>query len=182
MEKKILVVYKSKTGFAKKYAEIIGKELSCEVVELTKVTKEKMSTYDEIIYGGGLYAGTINGFKNAKEMFEKSKAKQFVVFACGATPNAVKEKIDEIWKVNLAEEENTIPHFYMQAGLCYERMSFFDKVLMKIMAKALSKQENKNEVDAGMEQAISSSFDISSEEYVKPLVNYIQEQKNEEKN
>ena len=91
---KILVTYKSKTEFTKRYAEIIAKEVQGDLVDFSKVTPEKMSEYDVIVYGGGLYAGMINGFKKAKEMFAKSSVKKLVVFATGATPNEVTEKVE----------------------------------------------------------------------------------------
>ena len=171
---KILVTYKSKTEFTKRYAEIIAKELGAEILDFKKVTAAKMSEYDVVVYGGGLYAGMINGFKKAKEMFAKSSVKKLVVFATGATPNEVTEKVEEVWKINLTEEEKeTIPHFYMQAGLCYEKMSLFNRLLMKMMANMLSKQENKDVVTQGQEQLLKSSFDNSDEKYAKPLIEYL---------
>lgn len=171
---KILVTYKSKTGFTKWYAEIIAKEVEGELIDFSKVTSEKMSEYDVVVYGGGLHAGMINGFKKAKEMFAKSSAKKLVVFVTGATPNEVTETINEVWKVNLTEEETeSIPHFYMQSGLCYEKMSLPDKTLMKLLANMLSKKENKNNAEAGQEQAIKNSYDISDEKYAKPLIEYL---------
>ena len=171
---KILVTYKTKTEFTKWYAEIIAKEVEGELIDFSKVTNEKMSEYDVVVYGGGLHAGRINGFKKAKEMFEKSAAKKMVVFVTGATPNEETETIDEVWKVNLTEEEmESVPHFYMQSGLCYEKMSFPDKTLMKLLANMLSKKENKSNAELGQEQAIKSSYNISDEKYAKPLIEYL---------
>ena len=174
---KILVTYKSKTEFTKWYAEIIAKEVEAELLEFSEVTSQKMSEFDVIVYGGGLYAGMINGFKKAKEMFAKSSAKKLVVFATGATPNEVTEKVEEVWKVNLTEEEKeSIPHFYLQSGLCYEKMSLPDKTLMKLLANMLSKKQDKDSAEAGQEQAIKSSYDISDEKYAKPVIEYLLDQ------
>lgn len=174
---KILVTYKSKTGFAKKYAEMIAKETGADMKEFKEVTAEIMSGYDTVVYGAGLYAGMINGFTKAKEMFGKSSAKKFILFATGGTPNELTDKIEEVWKTNLKDDDaEKIPHFYMQGGMCYEKMSFSNKMLMKMMAGVLSKQQNKDVVDEGFEQAIKSSYDISSEEFAQPLIDYLKEQ------
>ena len=171
---KILVVCKSKTGFTKWYAEVIAKELNAELVDFKEATAKKMSQYDVIVYGGGLYAGMINGFNKAKKTFGESTAKELVVFATGATPNEVTQKVEEVWATNLTEEERqTIPHFYMQSGLCYEKMSFPDKTLMKMMANMLSKKEDKSDTEEGMEQSIKSSYDIKNEKYTQPLIDYL---------
>lgn len=168
---KILVTYKSKTEFTKRYAEIITQEVNGMLMDFKEVTVEKMSEFDVVVYGGGLYAGMINGYKKAKEMFEKSSAKQFVLFATGGTPNEATKEIDEVWNHNLsAEELESIPHFYMQGGICYEKMSFPDKTIMKMMSKVLNKKKNKDSAEEGFAQAIKNSYDISSKEYAEPLI------------
>lgn len=174
---KILVIYKSKTEFTKRYAEIIAKEVDGYLLDFKEVTVEKMSEFDVVVYGGGLYAGMVNGLKKAKEMFEKSSAQKIVVFATGGTPNKVTEKIDEVWKNNLsAEELESIPHFYMQSGICYEKMSFPDRTLMKMMSNFLSKKQKKDSSEEGFEQAIKYSYDISSKKYAEALINYLVEE------
>lgn len=173
---KILVIYKSKTEFTKRYAEIIAQEVNGMLMDIKEVTVEKMSEYDVVVYGGGLYAGMINGYKKAKEMFDKSTSKQFILFATGGTPNEAIEQIDEVWRNNLsAEELESIPHFYMQGGICYEKMSFSNRAIMKMMSKVLSKKKNKDSAEEGFAQAIKSSYDISSKEYAEPLIKYLLE-------
>lgn len=168
---KILVTYKSKTDFTKRYAEIIAKEVDGYLADFKEVTAEMMSEYEVVVYGGGLYAGMVNGLKKAKEMFEKSSAKKFMVFATGGTPNVATEEIDVVWKNNLTVEELvSISHFYMQSGICYEKMSFANRTLMKMMSNVLSKKKNKDSVEEGFSQAIKNSYDISSKEYAAPLI------------
>jgi len=175
---KILVTYKSKTDFTKSYAEMIAKEVECQLVDFKKVTVEMMSDYDVVVFGGGLLAGMVNGLKNAKAMFEKSLAKKLVVFATGATPNNATEMIDGVWESNLSSEElATVPHFYMQSGICYEKMSFLNRTLMKIGASMLSKKQDKDGFDEGFEQALKGSHDISSKEYAEPIIKYLLEEK-----
>lgn len=168
---KILVTYKSKTDFTKRYAEIIAKEVDGYLADFKEVTAEMMSEYEVVVYGGGLYAGMVNGLKKAKEMFEKSSAEKFMVFATGGTPNVATEEIDVVWKNNLTVDELvSISHFYMQSGICYEKMSFANRVLMKMMSNVLSKKKNKDSVEEGFSQAIKNSYDISSKEYAAPLI------------
>lgn len=173
---KALIIYKSKTGFTKWYAEIISKEVNGNLMDFKEVTAEIMSEYDVVIYGGGLYAGMINGYKKAKVMFEKSSANSFILFATGGTLNEATKEIDEIWKNNLSEEElESIPHFYMQGGICYEKMSFLNRTIMKMMSRVLDKKKNKDSAEEGFAQAIKSSYDIKAKEYVEPLIKYLLE-------
>ena len=173
---KILVTYLSKTEFTQRYAEIIAKRLNADLADLRLVYADWMSEYDVIVYGGGLYAGMINGYKKAKEMFSESTAKKFVLFATGGTPNNDTAKIDEVWKMNLGDEQQSIPHFYMQAGLCYEKMSFFNRLIMKMMSGILSKNQNTDAPAGEVANTLKHSYDISSPEYAQPLVQYLLEE------
>ena len=173
---KILVTYKSKTDFTKRYAEMIAQEVNADLADFKAVTVEKMSEYDVVVYGGGLYAGMINGYKKAKEEFSKSTAKKFVLFATGGTPNVDTAKIDEVWKMNLGDEQQSIPHFYMQAGLCYEKMSFVSRMIMKMMSGILSKNQNTDAPAEEVANTLKNSYDISSPEYVAPLIKYLSDE------
>ncbi len=62
---------------------------------------------------------------------------------------------------------------YMQSGICYEKMSFANKTLMKMMSNVLSKKKNKDSAEEGFAQAIKSSYDISSPKYTEPLIKFL---------
>lgn len=171
---KFLIVYKSTTGFTRKYAEMIGKALSCPVMGYREATAKVLSEYDTVVFGSRAHAGMIDGYKKMREMFQKSRAEHLVLFVTGATPNAAEETISAFWKQNLSADELTqIPHFYMQAGLCYERMSFADKMMMKAAAAMLKKKKEKSDADREFEKAISCSFDISDGKYAEPLISFL---------
>ena len=171
---KTLITYKSKTGFAEKYARMIAEDIGCSVIPFKQMTAEKMSEYDTVVFGGGIYAGSINGLIKAKAMFEKSTAKSFVVFAVGGTPNeAASESVREMWSVNLGSKAEKLPHYYLQAGICYEKMSFPDKLLMKIFASMLTKKKDKTDTEKGFEEYIKSSYDISDRSFAEPLIEYL---------
>ena len=173
---KTVIVYKSKTGFTKKYAEMIAAEVSCELVELKKAKPEKLAGYDTVVFGTRFFAGMVDEFKKAKELFEKSGAKKFLVFATGATPNAAENIVNDMWKNNFSEEElEKIPHFYMQSGICYEKMPFGEKMMMKMAAKMMKNQKEKDEMGQGFEEALKGSFDISDKVYTEPIVKFLKE-------
>lgn len=178
MEKKLLVTYKSITGFTKEYAEMIAEEISCTLINFKDVTVERMSTYDTVIFGGRMHAGTVDGLKKAKAFFSQSKASNLVLFTTGATPNDAKDLIDEMWSNNLSSFElQTIPHFYFQSGLRYEKMPFGDRLMMKVFSIMLKKKKDKNEYEKTFENAIASSYDISSKTYIKPLIDILNAEK-----
>lgn len=171
---KAVVVYKSKTGFTKKYAQMVAEQAQCDLLELKYATAQKLSGYEIIVFGSRFFAGTVDDLKKARELFSASGAKEFAVFATGATPNAAEGVINDVWKSNFTPEElETIPHFYMQSGICYEKMPLGEKMMMKVAALMMKSQKEKDEMGQGFEEALKGSFDISSEEYARPLVEYL---------
>ena len=166
MSKNIAVIYQSKYGATKRYAEWIAEDLNCEAVPYGT----KAADYDLIIFCSYVHAGFIHRLKIMKSSFSD----KLIVATTGATPAAAENVINKIWTENLtAEELKSIPHFYPQAGLNYEKMKFFDRTLMKLVAKMLDGKEGKDEVETGAVQAMQSSHDISSREYITPLVEYV---------
>ena len=51
-----IVIYKTKYGSTKTYADWIAEELVCESVDAKSVKIEDLEKYDTIVYRGGLYA------------------------------------------------------------------------------------------------------------------------------
>ena len=167
---KILLIYKSKTGFTKKYADWICKEINCRLESIKNIKKIDFSQYDLVIYGSRIHAGRIDGLNKIKKL---NLDKKLIIFATGATPKET-PSITEVWNSNLTEEElKNIKHFYIPAGLNYEKMGFLDKMMMKMASIMLEKKNNKSKEDIGMQNSIKKSYDISSKERIKPLIEYI---------
>lgn len=164
--KSVLIVYKSETGFTEKYAKWLSSELSCDMIEFKDASFDKISNYDILIYGAGLYAGKINSFEEFKKIVPSDK--KLVLFATGATAIDDKDTIENAFDNNLSkEEQNEIPHFYAIAGLNYDKMSFKHKMMMKGLLMVLKKK------DTSAYEAICNSFDACDFKYLEELVNCV---------
>jgi len=174
MSGKTIIVYKSSTGFTRRYAQMIAEKTGAQLLDLKETKAIKLRGADTIVFGGRLRAGSIDGLKKARALYEKSGASRFVVFATGAAPNEARETIEETWRKNLNPSElETVPHFYMQAGLCYEKMGFVDRSMMKMLGRMLAARKNKTPQDEALEKMLEKSFDISDESFILPLLEYL---------
>lgn len=178
MGNNILVCYKSVTGFTKRYAELIAAAADCTLMDLRDVNAETASRYDIVVFGGRLRAGTVVGLKKAKELAATSKVKTFAVFATGSMPAKAADTIRQVWENNLSGDElSQIPHFYLPGGLCYKKMPLPEKIIMKafsaVMKSKIKKKKDKTAEDEEFERMISSSYDLSSEKYIEPLVSFL---------
>ena len=175
MKDQIIVLYNSHTGFTQRYAELIGKELGCSVYALADAPSD-LSQYGAVVFGSRLHAGNFDGWKKAQKLLAQRGAKQLVVFATGAMPNEAEEQIQKVWEQNLTPgERDGIPHFYLQAGLCREKLSAGDRAMLSVAAWAMGLKKAKSAEDAAFADAISRSYDISDPKYIQPLVNCLRE-------
>lgn len=171
---KIVVIYKSKTGLTKQYAQWIAESLDCDLFEMKKISGEKLENYDVIIFGGGFYAGKINSLPKFKKMIASVKDKKIIVFATGATPADSKAVIRKAMRENFTDEERKkIKVFYFQSGLDYKRMGLKSRLMMKVFSLMLAKKKNKTEEEEQMAEAVKHSFIVSRKEFTESLLAYV---------
>ena len=176
MTNKIIVLYNSKTGFTQKYADLLAAELGCTALPLKNAPSD-LSQYSAVVFGSRLHAGIFDGWKKAQKLLQSRGAKKLVVFATGAMPNEAEDTIQTMWEQNLTPaEREAIPHFYLQAGLCYEKMGGMDRAMMKFAAWAMTRKKAKTPEDEAFQNAISKSYDISDPKYLRPLADCLREQ------
>lgn len=173
---KIVVVYKSKTGYVKRYAHWIAEELSADIYDESKITVDKLLKYDTIIYGAGLYAVGINGIKLITKNLNLLEGKNIIVFSTGASPNK-EEVVDKVRNHNFTtESQEKMKFFYMRGGFNYDTLKPIDKVLMKLMKSVLIKKNKKNTItndEKGMLDAYDNPVDYTSKENINELVQYV---------
>lgn len=161
-----IVIYRSKTGFTKRYAEWIAAALGCEALDWKAAQSKELAGYDTLIYGGWCHAGSIMGLKKFLQKAEPLK-KNLVVFATGASP-AENPDIEESMKKNFTPEQwGNIKAFYFPGGLNYEAMGAVDRALMAAFRAMVKKQEGES---SQMYQMLCKSYDLTEEKYIQPLV------------
>ncbi len=176
---KTLIVYWSKTGFVKKYAEWLAEELEADLIPGKEVKAEKLRAYENLIFGGSLYAVGINGADFIKKNLKEMKNKKVAVFATGASP-AKSEIIEEVKNKNFnAEEQKHFKFFYLRGGFDFSKLGFKDKVLMSIMKWKLNSKKKKGEEmteeEKGMLAAYEQPVDFTEQENIEEIVNYFKE-------
>lgn len=172
---KTVVIFKSKTGFVKKYAEWIAEDLSADIFDVSKANINMLNVYDTIIYGGSLHAVGINGVKLITQNIDKLKDKKIVVFATGASPSSEKVINDVINKNFTSEQQKYIKFFYLRGGFNFSKLSLLDKILMTLLKwKMKSKKEEKLTADEiGMLSVYDKPVDFTRKKNIDELINYV---------
>jgi len=170
-----IVIYKSKYGSTKAYAEWIAEELGCSVVEAKRVKAADLAAYDTIIYGGGLYAEMIAGVSLITKNFEALQDKKLVVYTTGLTPLDCREYYDK-----MVLEKNFKPHmtekikvFNFLGKMILDELSLPHKAAIKTLKKIMSGKENPSEMEKMLIDLCDADGDFSNKEDIKELIAYI---------
>jgi len=164
----IAVVYKSKYGAAKQYAEWIAEELGCPCFDRRRINLNELSDYDFVIYGGGLYAGSIAGVKPVIRGFKKPMA----VFTCGMTfpleSETVKLAASNFPAADI--ESGRIKFFHFRGRVEFNKLSPIHKLIMKLVRKAMETDPAATDADrAALKKDV---LDFVDREAIAPLLEY----------
>ncbi|MBC5997902.1 flavodoxin [Romboutsia ilealis] len=168
------IIYQSKYGSTEKYAKWLYEEIGGDLYKKSDVSINDLKKYDTIIYGGGLYITGIAGFSFIKNNYKYLEDKKIIVFAVGASPFDT-GIIFEIKGNNFPNEMKYIPCFYFRGAFDDRKIKSGDKILILLLKKLISK---KNELDyedweKAFIESTEDSQDWTCKEYLKPLVEYI---------
>jgi len=172
---KTAVIYRSRTGFTRTYAEWIAQELGADLFEASDVSIAQLSPYDAVVYGGGLYAVGVNGVSFITKNLDRLSGKKIVVFATGASP--LKQKvIDDVTARNFTPAHlEKIRFFYLRGGFDFEKLPWHLKMAMRLMAWTLRRKKELNEDEAGMLAVMDIPANFTDRKNIEELIRYLRE-------
>ena len=178
---KTLVLYYSKYGSTKKYAEWIVNELIGDICPIDDVKEDTLARYEVIIIGSSLYAGSIRGMDIIVKNYKAIEGRKLVLFTCGLADYSKSENINAITKrIDAAIPENirkNIKVFLLRGGIDYKRLSFIHKIMMAIMnkitvAKAKKEGDNASEETKEFIESYGKTLDFTDRNSIKGIVEY----------
>lgn len=179
LSKETIVLYKTKYGSAKRYAEWIAEETGGGLYESSEVSIDKLQDYKIIVHVGSLYAVGILGFSLIKDNFEKLKDKKIIIVTVGATP-ARPEALEEVRNSNFTDEmKQRVHYFHVRGAFDYSRLNAVDKIMMfllklKIQSKR-AEQRDKDEI--GMLASYKRPTDWTNRKSIQPIIECIADRK-----
>ncbi len=172
-----IVVYKTKYGSTKTYAEWIKEELDCKIADAKDVTIDELEKYDSIIYGGGLYAEVINGVSIITKNIERIKDKKIAVFTTGITPLDCRDYYDKLvaqknFKDGLPEN---IKIFNFTGKMIMDELSTVHKAALKTLKKIMSAKKEPSDMEKLLIELCEVDGDFSDRLQIDDLIKYIVE-------
>lgn len=169
---KTAVLYRSKYGSTKQYAEWIAEETGADLFRLPRVSPREISRYDTIIVGGGLYAGGMLGASFLRKNLAAFSGKKILVFSVGAS--FANEKNIAAIKARLLAPEmlSRVSFFHLRGGLDYRSMKTLDRFAMRLLVSMIRrKPENeRDEEEKGILATYGKTVTFVNRATIAPIV------------
>ena len=162
-----IVVYESKYGSTERYAKWIAKELNCKISKLSETNIDELKNYDNIIYGGWIHAGKLEGFNKIQENADNLKNKNLIVFSVGLSKT--EDPIYKNFKDKNFKDFNNLQHFYLRGAFNFNNFTFKDKIMMGIF-KLLIKIKKADAENKDILEAYDKPVDYTNKENIKHIV------------
>lgn len=171
---KTIVIYKSKYGSTKTYAEWIAEEMDCETVEASKVKADDLADYDTIIYGGGLYAEVIAGVTLITKNLDKLDGKKIIIYTTGITPPDCRRYYDDLVvnKNFKGDSYSKVKMFNFMGKMVLDELSLVHRTAIKGLKKLMSDKKNPTEMEKLLIDLCDVDGDFTDKNAIKELVEY----------
>lgn len=170
--KRVAVIYQSKYGATKQYAQWIARNLGAELLERSTVLPASLREFDVVVYGGGLYAGGIAGV----DLVAKHPCPSLVVFTVGLANPAITD-YSEILNRNFPPKQKEKPKvFLLRGAMDYGRLGPVHRGMMAMMKKMTidpKAPEDRTDEDRLMLETYGKSVNFIDEASIAPLVEYV---------
>lgn len=173
-----IILYRSKYGATKKYADWICEATGFDVIETTKADIRQVEQYETVILCGGIYASGISGLSFIRKNYDKLKDKKVAIFCVGASPYD-ENAFEAIKTHNLKNDLKSIPVFYGRGAWDQDNMKFTDRTLCKMLQKAVAKKDPQDYEpwEKALMSAVGKTCDWTDRKYLEPLLAFIAERR-----
>lgn len=170
---KNLIVYGSKYGSSRKYAERLSELTGIYLADYLDI--KDLKAYDNVIYLGGIYAGKVRGLKKtARKLNDKTRL--IVVTVSLGDPNLyehLKEKVvTQNSKLVKKSLRDNLKFFHLVGSIDYPNLKKFDRIVMNFVFKMFLKKDPGNKKILDLYQGKVDELDYSM---LDKVVNYLKE-------
>ena len=166
---KTIIIYRSKTGFSRRYAQWLAEDLRCQAADYRERKRLRLPEYGTIILAGGLYAGQMSGLGWLKKQLPGLAGKRIAALAVGCAPADTPDLPESMEK--LFGPLPQVRGFYCQGGLDYARMGAVDRAMMAALRAALRRKKDAQ----AMLEGISHSFDGARRENLSEILDWVRQ-------
>lgn len=159
-----LIIYDSKYGATRQYAEWLSTALHTPVMKSKEVTSATIEKADLLLLGTPVYYGKFRLAKWLKKYEPELRLKKMIFFIVGGTSDSEEIERNKSVKVSIPNSLLLQSEIYFLKGrLIHSQLSFADRLMMKMAGMRLK--------DPGKKKAMNTDLDGVSPEELKPVEN-----------
>ncbi len=132
-----IIIYGSKYGSAKKYAEELARRTGFELAPFQETGD--INGYETIVYIGALYAGGVLGMKKTLGKLKNIAAKKIIIATVGLADPTDKENVENIRKSLVRQLSKEVFEsariFHLHGAIDYSRLNLKLKMMMALLVK-----------------------------------------------
>lgn len=173
--KKQLIIYGSRYGSTRRYAERLAEMTGLEAVEYKAV--KDLGDYDRIVYLGSLYAGGVTGLKQA--VGKMSPQQELIVATVGLADSTdaanvahIRQSIKDQIPAHFYDESRL---FHLRGAIDYTKLNLKYRLMMSLLAKKVAKlsEEQQNAETRAMLDTYGKQVDFVDFSSLQPIVDKI---------
>ncbi len=173
--KKQLIIYGSRYGSTRRYAERLAEMTGLEAVEYKAV--KDLGDYDRIVYLGSLYAGGVTGLKQA--VGKMSPQQELIVATVGLADSTdaanvahIRQSIKDQIPAHFYDESRL---FHLRGAIDYTKLNLKYRLMMSLLAKKVAKlsEEQQNAETRAMLETYGKQVDFVDFSSLQPIVDKI---------
>ena len=158
----MIIVYESKTGFTKRYADMLAAKANLKAYRTKEISK--VDKGEEIIFLGWMKVGKIQGLNKLQKFNVKA--------VCGSGTGRTAEPDTET--VIARNKIENIPFFYLRGGcLPLKELKGMDKIMLSMFVRMLNSSKDKDEKTEEAVSIIENGFDGVKEENLEPVLQWL---------
>ena len=129
-----IVIYSSKYGSTKQYAEWLAQDSGADILPVEKADAKKLAAYGAIVFGACVYVGKMRKIEFIVKNWAALEGKKVLVFAVCSSKTGEK-KANEIMEANIPAAMRAKVKFYSLAGKI-GKLDLLDSILIQAQLSA----------------------------------------------
>ncbi|MGN0600385.1 MAG: flavodoxin domain-containing protein [Oscillospiraceae bacterium] len=173
--KELAVVYATKYGHTKQYAEWVKEETGADIFVSTSFSPTRALEYKAVVFAGGVYGDKIMIMDWLKKNLGQVNVNKMIIAAVSWYCNDSEEAKARLIEENYPEQfKNVVPLIVINSGIDKKKISVVDKAQLLAAQTSINKHEVRSSDDINALAIIKGYADSTSKDNLKSLLAAVQ--------
>lgn len=174
--KNVAVVYSSKYGHTKQYADWLKEDVDADAIEIAKFNITQMMAYKLVIFACGVYADKMAIMDFVKKNVTAIPTQKTMIMAVGWYTNDSAEAKEKLIAENYPEQfKGSVPLYIVNSGINKKQISKVDSMKLIAAQVSIEKKEGRSSDDINSLAIIKGYSDQTSKDNLNSIKKGIEE-------